>query len=49
MDLAGTSACQPLQHSDHRPWPPKHLDRLQLYLLPTPNGLKVSIMPEEIA
>ncbi len=29
-------------------WPPQHPDRLQLYSLPTPNGLKVSIMLEEI-
>lgn len=31
----------------HR-WPAKHPDRLQLYSLPTPNGVKVSIMLEEI-
>jgi len=30
-------------------WPPQHSDRLQLYSLPTPNGVKVSIMLEEIA
>ena len=29
-------------------WPPRHPDRLQLYSLPTPNGVKVSIMLEEI-
>ena len=29
-------------------WPPQHPDRLQLYSLPTPNGVKVSIMLEEI-
>src|SRR5471030_1131483 len=29
-------------------WPPQHPDRLQLYTLPTPNGVKVSIMLEEI-
>jgi GST-like protein len=29
-------------------WPAEHPDRLQLYSLPTPNGLKVSIMLEEI-
>jgi GST-like protein len=28
-------------------WPARHLDRLQLYSLPTPNGVKVSIMLEE--
>ena len=31
-----------------RRWPPLHPDRLQLYSLPTPNGVKVSIMLEEI-
>jgi GST-like protein len=30
-------------------WPARHPDRLQLYSLPTPNGVKVSIMLEEIA
>ena len=29
-------------------WPPRHPDRLQLYSLTTPNGVKVSIMLEEI-
>ena len=29
-------------------WPAKHPDRLQLYSFPTPNGVKVSIMLEEI-
>src|SRR5580693_793835 len=28
-------------------WPAKHPDRLQLYSVPTPNGVKVSIMLEE--
>jgi GSH-dependent disulfide-bond oxidoreductase len=28
-------------------WPAQHADRLQLYSLPTPNGVKVSIMLEE--
>jgi len=28
-------------------WPVQHPDRLQLYSLPTPNGVKVSIMLEE--
>ena len=32
-----------------RKWPARHPDRLQLYSLPTPNGVKVSIMLEEIA
>jgi GSH-dependent disulfide-bond oxidoreductase len=30
-----------------RKWPPHHPQRLQLYSLPTPNGVKVSIMLEE--
>ena len=31
----------------HRKWPAQHPQRLQLYSLPTPNGVKVSIMLEE--
>jgi GST-like protein len=31
-----------------RRWPAKHPDRLQYYGLPTPNGVKVSIMLEEV-
>lgn len=31
-----------------RKWPAQYPDRLQLYSLPTPNGVKVSIMLEEI-
>ena len=30
-----------------RRWPARHPDRIQLYSLPTPNGVKVSIMLEE--
>lgn len=30
-----------------RKWPAQHPDRLQLYSLPTPNGVKVSVMLEE--
>ncbi len=30
-----------------RKWPPRHPDRIQLYSLPTPNGVKVSIALEE--
>jgi GSH-dependent disulfide-bond oxidoreductase len=30
-----------------RKWPPRHPDRIQLYGLPTPNGVKVSILLEE--
>ena len=31
-----------------RKWPARHPDRLQLYSVPTPNGVKVSIMLEEL-
>ena len=31
----------------HAKWPAQHPERLQLYSLPTPNGVKVSIMLEE--
>ncbi|HRL21332.1 MAG TPA: glutathione binding-like protein [Alcaligenes sp.] len=31
-----------------RKWPAQHPERLQLYSLPTPNGVKVSIMLEEV-
>jgi GST-like protein len=31
-----------------RRWPAQHPERLQLYSLPTPNGVKVSIMLEEL-
>jgi GST-like protein len=30
-----------------RKWPAQHQDRLQLYSLPTPNGVKASVMLEE--
>jgi GST-like protein len=30
-------------------WPPRHPERIQLYSLPTPNGVKISIMLEETA
>ena len=36
-----------LQHPVTRKWPPQHPDRIQLYSLPTPNGVKVSIALEE--
>jgi len=32
-----------------RRWPARHPDRIQLYSVPTPNGVKVSIMLEETA
>jgi GST-like protein len=31
-----------------RKWPPRHPDRIQLYSLPTPNGVKASIALEEL-
>lgn len=31
----------------HAKWPAQHPERLQLYSLPTPNGVKISIMLEE--
>jgi len=31
-----------------RKWPPRYPDRIQLYSLPTPNGVKVSIALEEL-
>jgi GSH-dependent disulfide-bond oxidoreductase len=31
-----------------RKWPPRHADRIQLYSLTTPNGVKVSIALEEL-
>lgn len=34
-------------HPIARKWPAAHPERLQLYSLPTPNGVKVSIMLEE--
>ena len=42
---------QPFTLSDHpiqTRWPARHPERLQLYSLPTPNGVKVSIALEEL-
>jgi GST-like protein len=36
------------QFAISRKWPAQHPERLQLYSLPTPNGVKASIMLEEI-
>ncbi|MCX5544782.1 glutathione S-transferase N-terminal domain-containing protein [Paraburkholderia sp. CNPSo 3076] len=36
-----------LQHPVFTRWPAQHPNRLQLFSLPTPNGVKVSIMLEE--
>lgn len=35
-------------HPVTRRWPAKHPDRLQLYSLPTPNGIKVGVALEEM-
>jgi GST-like protein len=37
-----------IAHPITHKWPAEHPERLQLYSLPTPNGVKVSIMLEEI-
>ena len=29
-------------------WPAQHPDRIQLYSLPTPNGVKVTVLLEEL-
>ena len=39
----------PLSHFPiHTKWPAQHPERLQIYSLPTPNGVKVSILLEEM-
>ncbi len=35
-------------HPITQKWPATHPDRLQLYSLPTPNGVKISIALEEL-
>jgi GSH-dependent disulfide-bond oxidoreductase len=52
LAVSGPGAyCYPVTHLDTFPitrkWPARHPQRLQLYSLPTPNGVKVSIMLEE--
>lgn len=42
--MPNTSAQHPIQSK----WPARHPESLQLYSLPTPNGVKVSILLEEI-
>ena len=37
----------PANHPIQAKWPAQHPERLQLYSLPTPNGVKVSILLEE--
>ena len=38
----------PPAHPITQKWPARHPERLQLYSLPTPNGVKVSILLEEL-
>jgi len=48
-ETAGTPATHPLADFPiTQKWPASHPDRLQLYSLPTPNGVKVSILLEEL-
>jgi GST-like protein len=42
-DAGATLAAFPIT----KKWPPQHPDRIQLYSLPTPNGIKVAVMLEE--
>ena len=42
-----TLSTHPITHPIAQKWPAQHPERLQLYSLPTPNGVKVSIMLEE--
>jgi GST-like protein len=42
-DAGATLAAFPIT----RKWPPQHPDHIQLYSLPTPNGIKVAVMLEE--
>ena len=44
-----TPITHPFTHPITERWPAQHPERLQLYSLPTPNGVKVSIMLEETA
>ena len=43
-----TPITHPFTHPITERWPAQHPERLQLYSLPTPNGVKVSILLEEI-
>jgi GST-like protein len=46
-DLEGTHMADLSSFPITKKWPPRYPDRLQLYSLPTPNGVKVSVMLEE--
>jgi GSH-dependent disulfide-bond oxidoreductase len=47
-DKSGKKQVTP-EHPIFTRWPARHPDRLQLFSLPTPNGVKISIMLEETA
>ncbi|GKS96126.1 glutathione S-transferase N-terminal domain-containing protein [Acidovorax sp. SUPP2825] len=44
----GTATARSITHPIAAKWPARHPERLQLYSLPTPNGVKVSILLEEL-
>jgi len=46
--VSTATASSPLPHPITQKWPARHPERLQLYSLPTPNGVKVSILLEEL-
>jgi len=46
--VSTTTASTALTHPITQKWPARHPERLQLYSLPTPNGVKVSILLEEL-
>src|SRR6201986_5563291 len=48
LNLPGISMTSVTDFPVTAKWPPKHPDRIQLYSLPTPNGVKVSIALEEL-
>jgi len=51
IDFSGMAKGYPMQLADFpitRRWPPRNPDAVQLYSLPTPNGVKVSIALEEM-
>ncbi|GKT23559.1 glutathione S-transferase N-terminal domain-containing protein [Acidovorax sp. SUPP3334] len=45
---AALAITRPITHPIAAKWPASHPERLQLYSLPTPNGVKVSILLEEL-
>jgi len=45
--MPDTKARSSINHPIAKKWPAQHPERLQLYSLPTPNGVKVSILLEE--